>query len=270
MANSGEIYGPTQTPASPDYGPDPIHVHPIELVLGPGVARGYAFAGVIRALNEAHIPIGAIFGTEMGSLIGALYAMNGTINHFEWAMLKFKDEIFVENGGLLSRMGEGTRDGQKFEAALQSAFTHKDLSESRLPLRIALQSQDGKPLVLDRGDLVSALRASMAVPGVFTPGTWGGVPAVSANATRPFLIREARELNIGPVVVVNVLNESEVGAAADELKTADLVITPDMSGIQYLDFNKKTDAAFRGKSATQKSIEEIRRLVGLPAGSSGS
>ena len=49
-------------------------VRPIVLVLGPGMARGFAFAGVLRALNEAKIPIGAVIGTEMGALVSALYA----------------------------------------------------------------------------------------------------------------------------------------------------------------------------------------------------
>src|SRR5262249_31363988 len=91
----GETMGPAEgygraddgTPGVP-YGPEPMQVRAVTLVLGPGMARGLASVGALRALVEAKIPIAAIYGAEMGSLVAALYAADSNINHFEWALLK--------------------------------------------------------------------------------------------------------------------------------------------------------------------------------------
>src|SRR5689334_11194719 len=87
-----EAFGPPPPAQSPNYGPDPVLVKPIVLVLGPGLARGFAYVGVLRALKEAKIPVGAIFSTEIGSLIATLYGMSPTLNQFEWGLQKFKDD----------------------------------------------------------------------------------------------------------------------------------------------------------------------------------
>ena len=71
------------------FGPQPVKVFPVALVLGPGLARGYAHAGVLRTLHDNKIPVGAVLGVEMGALIGAIFATSRTINEFEWKLFKF-------------------------------------------------------------------------------------------------------------------------------------------------------------------------------------
>jgi len=264
-----ETYGPLVPPAPPSYGPEPVQVHPVVLVLGPGLARGFTYIGVFRALKDAKIPVGAILSTEMGSLVGTLYALSSSVNQFEWGLQKFKEDIFVEKGGFLLKSKEGPSEGKKFEAQLRQVFEKKDLSQAKIPIKVGIQSQDtGIVMVLDKGNTAQAVRAALAAPRIFTAGSWldsrGEIKAVSAGATRPFLINEAKSLGIGPVIVVDVLSEAESAIALDELKTADLIIRPDVTGISYMDFQKKTDAAFRGKNAIIQHMTEIRRLVGLP------
>lgn len=279
-----EPYGPVPPTSDGIYGPEPIQIRPVVLVLGPGLARGYAYAGVLRALHEAKIPIGAIVGTEMGGLVGALYAMSGTINGFEWALLRFKEDPFQDKKGLLSMFQKGPSDGARIVEALNDALGDKDLKQTQLPLRVAvLKGKGGELKLMELGPAAKAIRAAISVPGLLTPGEWDGDTAFSAGAKRPFPVSEARLLGIGPVVLVDVLTTESAPspketkdsrlaayfqqakkAARRELKEADVVIQPDMHGIKFLDFEKKMDAAFRGKQATQSKLAEVRRWVGLP------
>jgi NTE family protein len=252
-------------------------------VLGPGLARGFAHAGVLRALHEAKIPIGAIVGTELGGLIGALYAMNRTINAFEWSLLRFKDEAFVERGALSAFLGR-KNDGRRLEAALAETFSDRDLGTARIPTRILVASEkSGDPRLLERGPAKDVLRRALARRGLIEPVE--AVPPeetlISAAGRRPYPVSEARQLGLGPVIAVDVLAspadaadpaELKLGeelaaaraAGRDELKGADLVIEPDLSGMRYLEFQKRSEIAFRGKRETLRHLSAIRQLVGMP------
>lgn len=247
----------------------PAKLRPIVLVLGPGRARGYSYAGVFRALHEKKIPVAAVLGTEMGALMGALYGANGNLNQFEWGLLKLKDEIFLRKEGFFSRFSnDKPADGEKLESELRQIFEKKDLKDSKIPLRIALQSKEtGMAFVLSEGNLVAAVRGAIATPGMFSPGTWQSegqeIEVVAASSTRPFLVAEAKKLDLGPVVVVSVLSEAEAKAAAQELSQADLVIRPDFKGLGYHDFKKRNEIAFRGKTAVLEHLAEIQQVMGI-------
>ena len=278
-----EAMGPPTIPTEPSYGPEPVQLKSVTLVLGPGMARSFAFAGAIRALSEAKIPIGIIVGTELGGLIAALYALDGSVNRFEWRLLKFPSELFDHHPTPFPSLF-GTRDnGTKIEGALAKIFGHRDLKDSKIPLKLAVENtQTGNVSLLDHGETVKALRATVASPETFSPVDLDGAKSWSSGARMPFPVTQARTVSSGPVIVLDVLSEKAVAkgaspdetevsktmfkmvdAGANELKDADLVIRPDMSGIGYLDYSKRTDAAFRGKTAIAEQIKAIRQLVGL-------
>jgi len=273
-----ELYGPP-APVSPiplpltpamTYGPEPVQLWPVVLVFGPGLARGYSYVGVLRAFKEQKIPIGAIFGTEMGGLIAALYGMSSNLNQFEWGLLKLmSNDNFLAQKGLFSRNTSGQpTDGKKLEKTLRQMFGEKDLREAKIPIRIAIQAKaTGLPIVLDHGNVAQAVRAALAVPSLFEAGTWGAqsgdIAVVSAASSRPYLVNEARSLGLGPIVVIDVAAENEGASVQAELASADLVIRPDLTGIDYLDFQKKTEVAFRGKNAVMRNLEELKKLAGM-------
>lgn len=264
-----ETYGPPPPEAmAPSYGPVPVTLRPVVLVLGPGKARGFAYVGAIRSLVAAKVPVGAVLGTEMGALVGSLYAVGGKINQFEWALLKFKEDVFVSGRSLMPSLFQKSGKTKRIESELERVFGGKDLSQSAIPLRVAALLRDSNtPVTLSSGRAAAAVRAAMADLDLFEPAPWNGSQAVSAAQVRPFLVAEARALNLGPVVVIDALDEAEEKrvASAGELKDADLVIRPDLSGIGPMEFDKRTDAAFRGKKAVDGRLAEIRQLVGMPA-----
>lgn len=282
---------PQNTPVpSTDYGPQPIQTRPVVLVFGPGLARSYAYAGVLRVLNEAKIPVGAIYGTEMGSLMGAIYSFKGTINSFEWALLRLKDDLFLSQS-ILSTIAKRPADGKKLEDALEQIFGTKSFSESKIKLKVVAENEKSKlPTLIEKGEIAQALRAAMGAPHFMTSSSLAsGEEFRSSAAVRPFAVSEAKMLNLGPVVVVDLLEDLSVTENASDkerelsrqmiiarrtgskdLEDADLVIRPELRGIGLLDFNKKTEIAFKGKSAALKNLNTIRRLVGLPVESEQS
>jgi NTE family protein len=221
------------------------------------MARGYAYVGALRAIEEAKLPVGAVLGTEMGAFIGSIYAMEGKFTQFEWAMLKFRDGTFDNAKSVVPEVFRRKTRAKKLEDDLASLFDGKDLSQSKLPLRIALQVKGKGVEVLERGSAAQAVRAAISDPELFGAGEWDGAPAIPAPRAKAELIAQARALNLGPVVMIDATGGR---ASAD----ADLVITPDLSGIGPRDFRKRTEAAFRGKSAVRKKVAELKHLVGMP------
>ena len=256
-----EIYGPNPQETAPTYGPDPVSIKPVVLVLGPGMARSFAYVGVLRALADDQIPVAAIVGTEMGALFGSLYAIDPNINHFEWSVLKFRDEDFAVNSGLISGFLKGTSGLNRLEADLDRAFSNKDINESKIPLKIGIQVGENPPQLLERGRISEVVRAAIADSGIYPAGTWEGGPASSTRDSRPFPVIEAKALGLGPVVVVDVSNGL---AGGSDLGMADLILRPRVKAIGDMEFQKRTDASFRGKAEVRAHLDELRHLVGLP------
>ena len=244
-----ELFGPQPPEQEVSVGPRPIKIKAIVLVLGPGQARGFAHIGVIRALQEARVPIAAVLGTEMGGLVGALYALKGSSNQFEWGLMRFKPEIFLAKKGIFSDLFESTNDAGELEDELKKVFKEKDISDTRVPLRVAGYLKEKQTsLALDRGSIAATVRAGLSESGLLN---------------RPFLISDAIEMHLGPVLAVDVLGEDGRPPAADEIKGADLVLRPDMAGMEKTDYDKKSEIAFRGKAAVLNRMQEIKQLVGL-------
>ncbi|HQH40844.1 MAG TPA: patatin-like phospholipase family protein, partial [Bacteroidales bacterium] len=170
----------------------------IGLVLSGGAAKGLAHIGVLKVLEEAGIPIDMVAGTSMGSIVGGLYALGYSADSLEkialsqnWASLLL-DEISRNNysndekdefdkymvsfpvKNLRPRLPGGLKTGQNISLFLNRltlpAFNISDFSQLPRPfLCIAADIVTGEEVVLTKGNLAQALRASMAIPSVFTP-----------------------------------------------------------------------------------------------------
>ena len=264
-----EPYGPSQAPMSsgadgqlsPGYGPDPIRLRPLVLVLGPGGAKGFAHVGVIRALRESKIPIGAVLGTEMGALIGSTYALGGNVNQMDFALQRFNEESFRRDPGGLARLV----GGYPMENALKRVFGAQDISKFKVATRVTVEMIDsGQPGLIDSGAATTVLRAAMSETGFLGGETKLNqfARARSARETRPFPVLEAKALGIGPVVAIDL-----GGAPATtqfQLSDADLVLRPNLSHINAEDFSKRTEAIYAGKKLVRDNLREIRRWAGLP------
>ena len=245
-----EPYGPPVPEQLPDYGPQPIQSRAMVLVLGPGMARAFSYIGVLEALRANQIPIAAIVGSEMGALMGALYLTSASVNQFEWKVLKLKEDFFVTRS-LLGDSKIRSELGGTFLQWIQQNLGPKAASDSSIPIYFGAQSKRGFFEIIHEGSLARQVEQS------FRGG--GSVRSVAEQWT--FLIDFARSLNLGPTVAINVLEERDSSRVKGRLEKADLVIRPEMPGIGYLDFHKKTEAAFRGKNAIIQNIADIKRQV---------
>ncbi len=283
-AGPPEPYGPQPAPPAEVYGPTQIQLRPVVLVLGPGMARGFAHAGVLRALEDAKVPVAGIVGTEMGALLGTLYAASRNGNEFEFGLLRLKEDLFNGQGVLLSRLFRAESEGRGLEETLEKLLGSKDLKELRLPSRVLVQRIPGAASLLESGRAAQAVRAALAIPGVLRAGKLGTGTAGSSGEKYAYPVSEARSAFPGsPVVVVDVADPRAASARTqgqrEEVRRylagiarqsqgldtqADLVIRPELKGIEALDYSKKTEVIFRGRSATQARLGQIRHLVGMP------
>lgn len=175
----------------------------IGLALGSGSARGLAHVGVIRAIEDAGIKIDYIAGTSMGALIGAVHAA-GKLNELESSFLGFDwkktasfFDVVLPRSGLL--------DGAKVSALVRSHI-HADDIEA-LPIAFAAVASDlisGKEVVIRRGDIIEAVRASISVPGIFTPVRRNGQILVDGGLVNPVPARVVHAMGAEFVIAVDL------------------------------------------------------------------
>jgi len=198
---TGRKNGDRTAAADQDAAPSPRPT--IGLALGGGAARGFAHIGVIRTLVSKGLAPDVIAGTSIGAVAGGCYAA-GHLDEFEqWGrgltarnILSYLD-INLSGSGLIW----GRRLAERLDGALGN------LAIDDLPLRfaaIATEIATGHEIWLTRGRLVDALRASYALPGIFSPVQVGGRWLVDGTLVNPVPVAAARALGARLVIAVNL------------------------------------------------------------------
>ncbi len=283
----------------------------IGLVLSGGGARGAAHVGVLQVLEEYRVPVDVIAGTSMGSIVGGLYAagmspqeMEELLASTDWpdvfddrpdrrrlAFRRKQDDLTF-----LSRFEVGVRDGRLLlpsglVAGQKLTFMLKKLTLpvagvsdfDRLPIpfrAVATDIGNGEVVVLDGGDLADALRASMSVPGVFSPVELGGRLLVDGGLVRNLPTDVAMAMGADVIIAVDVgepLSSAEdlhslAGISGQvmslltrrnvesSLPLADIVVDPDLEGFTASDFVRSAAMVPRGAAAAREQGEALRRL----------
>ena len=184
------------------------------LVLGSGSARGWAHIGVIRALEEAGIRPDIVCGCSIGAFVGAAYA-DGDLDKLEqWvAGLSWQDVLGLMDVGL----NGGLIKGEKLMAFFESHFVDVDMQDLPLPFAcVATDLASGREVWLREGSVAAAVRASIALPGLFTPVARDGRLLVDGGLVNPVPVSLARALGADVVIAVD-LGSDMVGKA---LRTA--------------------------------------------------
>ncbi len=191
----------------------------IGLALGSGSARGLAHLGVIRAIEAAGIKVDFIAGTSMGALIGAIHAagklneLEAVFRTFDWRKTASFFDVVLPKSGLL----DGTRISE-----LVRAHIHADAIEM-LPLPFAAVATDivsGEEVVIRSGDVIEAVRASISVPGIFTPVRSNGHILVDGGLTNPVPVSAVRAMGADIVIAVDLNHEIVAGKNLKPLLSA--------------------------------------------------
>jgi NTE family protein len=222
----------------------------IGLTLSGGGAKGLAHIGILKAIDSAGLSIDYLTGTSMGSIIGSLYASGYSADsilyiarHIHWDQLlsnqsslrgiimEEKDEYgkydlelpWVNN---FFRISTGVLEGQelwlKFSELLFPVYKIKKFDSLDIPFKcIATDISTGEAVVLDSGEIVNAVRASMAIPSVFTAVDYHGRLLVDGGIVRNFPVKDVREMGaqlvIGSNVTASLLPASKVNNALQVL-----------------------------------------------------
>jgi NTE family protein len=182
----------------------------IGLALGSGSARGWAHIGVIRALQEAGIQPDLVCGCSIGALIGAAFA-DGDLDDLErWATgLAWKDVVGLMDVGFSG----GLIKGEKLIAFFERHFVDKDFSALPLPFAcVATDLASGREIWLKEGSVSAAVRASIALPGLFAPVNRDGRLLVDGGLVNPVPVSLCRALGADLVIAID-LGSDLVGSA---------------------------------------------------------
>jgi NTE family protein len=214
---------------------------PVALALGGGAARGWAHIGVLRALDEAGIEIDMIAGTSIGALVGGCYLAGKLDQLEEFARSLTKRRMF----GLLDIHlgGSGLFGGMRLTAEMQrhmDGLTFEDLPKPFVC--VASEIRTGHEIWLSSGSLITAMRASYALPGVFEPVVCNGRLLVDGALVNPVPVSVCRAFEQPLVVAVN-LHYDQYGRAAvikHSAGPADLAASlPDPAGGRVTDRTAK-------------------------------
>ena len=283
----------------------------IGLALGGGGARGIVHIGVIRALEELHVQVDYIAGTSMGSIVAGLYAcgytpdeMEKLIKSIKWDTLfqdaperpdqgfRQKEDDFdhliplefglnFKKGGIL--LPPGLIAGSKLGFVLQNATLPcaavGNFDELRIPFRaVATDIQTGAPYIMSKGNLARVIRASMAIPAIFTPVEIDGHLLVDGGEAQNLPVQTVKAMGADIVIAVNVgssgaaeaAKPTNVGAMIGRLidlplqqntlasaRLANVVITPDLDGYTSADFLKGPEMIPLGYKATMADKEKL-------------
>jgi NTE family protein len=283
----------------------------VGLALSGGGARGAAHIGVLKVLERERIPIHFIAGTSFGALVGGFYALGYPAAEIEeifssqdWDNL-FSDTPERQLSPILQRknlryLGElGLRNfnielpsaissGQRLIEVLNYYTTQGmlaagyDFNRLKIPFRaVATDLLTGQPYIFDRGRMSEALRASIALPAIFTPvekgdkllvdgGLVNDLPTnvvrdmgadivIAVDATTPLLKKESIRTFIDVIDQALSLHMKQTVEA--NLKLADLVLTPELDGFTPADYTKVLDISVRGEAVAMTRKDDLHEVV---------
>jgi len=178
------------------------------LALSGGSARGLAHIGVLKAIEEKEIKIDFVAGTSIGALVGALYASGLNAKEIEKLALKMDlKRVLLLFASIPS--STGLISGRNIEKYLIKLLGNIQFHELKIPfVALATDIKTGKVVVLNEGPVVKAVRASIAIPGIFSPIELGNHLLVDGGVTMPLPIRIVKKMGAERVIAVNVIPHS--------------------------------------------------------------
>ncbi|GAB7388097.1 patatin-like phospholipase family protein [Bacillaceae bacterium] len=246
----------------------------VGLALGAGGARGFAHVGVLKVLRRRGIPVDMIAGSSMGSLIGALYAHSRDPEMLAKLAIHLKRKHWLD----LTVTGKlGFVNGEKVKELIRLLTQGKNIEEMSVPLAIvATDLATGERVVFREGPVDCAVRASIAIPGIFTPERLGGRFLVDGGVVDRVPVTAVKEMGADLVIAVDVAScgsPSPIRSVFDviaqtidimtreimrqRIVEADIVIRPDVGNVGTLSFSNVEAIIAAGERAAEEAADEI-------------
>lgn len=251
----------------------------LALVLGGGAARGFAHIGVIQALENAGIHPDMVIGTSAGSVVAALYASGKNGLALQKVAEAMEEASFSD--WRLPLFRPGMLKGEALARFISTQVKGKQIQELSMPLGVvATDLRSGSGILFQRGDVATAVRASSAIPAVFQPVSIAGRDYVDGGLVSPVPVGYAHQMGAEIVIAVDISSDPEGNAAQDtfqvlmqtfsimgksisafELRGADVVVRPTMTGLSSASFASRLDAIQSGRQAMTLQISKLRSLI---------
>jgi len=252
------------------------------LALGGGFARGFAHLGVLRVLESEGIPIACIAGSSVGSILGAAYASGVPLARIIEVCREVRLKDFSRWS--LSRMGLATNE--RMGELIRRWFRALRFDEMRIPLAVVTTDLgSGEPYVIRSGEIVDAVRASCAYPGLFQPVMLNGRCLADGGISTPVPTQAVAAMGAACVVGVNVGFNNWNGSVPKNVfqvvarslnaaqkhtnhlweRYADFVLEPEVKTIEWDAFHRTDDAIHAGEIAARRALPYLREMLCAPA-----
>ena len=266
----------------------------IGLALGGGSARGWAHIGVIRELEALGVEVQLVAGTSIGALVGAIHA-GGALGEFEdWVTTLTRRTVF----SLLDfQLGGGVLKGARLMDFFRSRFEDRDIEALALPFAAtATNLRTGAEVWLRSGSMLDAVRASIALPGLFTPVLHQGRLLVDGGLVNPVPVSLARAMEADLVIAVDLASDlldrsahqhaaahghalrqpsmlDVITASIDIMQVRvsrsrmagdppEVLVRPRVAQIGILEFHRAAEAIDAGRDAVREALPVLRARLG--------
>jgi len=195
------------------------HYKTLGVVLGGGGARGLAHIGVLKVLAEFGITISSLAGCSMGGLIASTLAMGMPVNEIEKIALRFQSRREIIRLVDRTPSRKGLLAGNKIRKFL-SEFIPPDLciEETKIPLVMnAVDLISGEEIPLRQGNLIDAIMATTAIPGLFSPVEVGPYRLVDGGTLNDVPVNYLKETIVGVILAVNVHQRNQDGHGSNQV-----------------------------------------------------
>lgn len=255
----------------------------IGLALGSGGAKGLSHIGVIKFLVKNNIPINYIAGSSIGALIGGIYAVTQNIEEIENEVLNSNwkkifsllDPIF--KGGLIG--------GKKVEKFVGKYTNQKTFNEINIKLKIIATDIDtGNTVIIDKGNIATAIRASISFPLLFKPIKINEKFLADGGLSMPVPVDVVKKMGANIVIAVNLdgsyfdkvndsrktkyyntvnnsLNILKYHLANYNIENANIIVTPRTGNVSWSKFLDGKNTITAGEKAMAEKFNELKKLI---------
>ncbi|NLC53231.1 MAG: patatin-like phospholipase family protein [Firmicutes bacterium] len=249
----------------------------IAWALGGGGVRGFAHLGVLKVLQEEGVPVDALAGTSMGAVVAALFAAETDLKYLTALAARIAWEDFVD----LRFPRYGLVEGKRLVPLIRLLTKRKKLEELAIPVRIiATDLLTGEEVVFTQGPLDLAVRASISIPGVFTPVPYGKHLLVDGGLVAGVPVKAAAAMGMDLVFAVYVAGDlvpepprsvfdilyrsSEImmhKLDGTQLQQAAFILAPEVGDVGTLQFSRVEERIAKGEAAARKALPALKRII---------
>jgi len=254
----------------------------IGLALGSGGPRGLAHIGVLKVLIKHNIPIDFIAGSSIGAMVGGFYAILKDINKIEKISLNVNWRQVMNLIDPTLNLGFIT--GNKVKKYLESYIDRTNFKDCKIPFSVvATDIKHGDTVVINKGEVASAIRASISLPLIFRPIHQESEMLTDGGLSMPVPVEVVKKMGADIVIAVNLDNDyftnnknGKLGfyriaynsiyllrhhLAVANIKDADVVINPKVGNARWDNFLNSKEIIAAGEEAATKMLPKLKKLL---------